>query len=644
MIKKIFLTIAFLLSCVNCWANVYYVRCDGGTPAQCDGTHDAPQSGAVDGADPGTVPDCAWNSPNYPIGGNQNTGGAASLIAASDTIIIDGEKKAGCSPTTSGRAEYEVGLSAPNMSSNGNCNSSQPYACANNIVVSGATSATKTKVYGKGWDVGCPRPPQIWGNSGAPRVLQIGSNTDIRCLEITDHSGCMFRHAGGGNIANSASQDPIKCSEPYQQGSTVNPGKYARTGLVLTTGAHDINLADIWIHGLAYKSVAGDSLTGNIDLTRFHMRASSDSGFSGSDGADDSGNYTLTSGSFDYIGCGEKYPADHVFSNLRSNSDIHDCWSQAQGGYGDAIAKSAKQGNWTFEGLDCFGSVSDCIDHLYDSINHLKIRHSSFEQNAGAAIKSGEPLVDIENNMILGNCAGWQNNAAVFGDQSAPGRSGTSCNNNGVCDANENFQHCTDCVTFNYCRPQDHATLDLVPDNSAIHKITGNTISGTGDVLIREVNNGACNGTAATTIKNNVILGATDLNNGDTADYFYSQCGSGSPVTPVEDYNYICATKTYTTDCTGTHSHCYAACSSLNLVGPLQDFSPTYYNGTNYAAAHFLTASSPAHGASSADETVSLTGTSDDYTSFKRRLTWDAGGWEYRPSFTVSTDQYQVSQ
>ncbi len=253
----------------------------------------------------------------------------------------------------------------------------------------------------------------------------------------------------------------------------------------------------------------------------------------------------------------------------------------------------------------------------------------------------------IENNVILGNCTNWIANPAVFGEQVATGRSGSNCNHNSVCDANENFEHCSDCVLFNYCRPAGHASISLVPGPGSNHRIIGNTISGNDDVNISETSNSSCTGAEIVYARNNVILGATEYNGGeaDTSDFYYADCaGGGTPPVINEDYDFICASKTYTTDCTGAHSHCYSSCSSLNLVGPLDDFTPGYYSGSNYIAAHYLTATSPAHGVNSADETVTLAGTSDDATNFKRRLVWDAGGLEYRPAFDLSTDQWNVSQ
>lgn len=652
MIKKLgvivtFLTLMLHLSIAH--AATYYVRCDGGTPAQCDGTHDLPQAGAVDGADAGTIPDCALNSPNYPIGGNQTAGGAAAIMAASDTIIIDGEKRASCPATTSGRAEYVVGFNAPNITTGNGCYNGGPYNCTNNQIISGLTAATPTKIYGKGWDIGCPRPPQIWGDGGAYRVFRIPSNVDMRCLEITDHSGCMWRHQGKGNIDNSGSQDPILCSEPYQSGGTAYAGRWARTGIEIVDGSHDITLKDIWDHGMAYKAMVGSSLTGNFVFERLYLKAAYDSLFTGADGANYTGNYSWTKGGLYFAGCGERYPPTYPIARskakLRDMTDLHDCTSQDQGGYGDAEARSAQSGNWIFENIDCFKNVSDCIDHLYDSVGSVKARHSTFEGTAGAAIKSSQINVDIENNVLLGNCASWVGSPIIYGSITAPGRSGSNCNHDGQCNANENFTNCSsDCATFNYCRPANHSTISLVPVANAVHNIKNNTIAGNDDATILENNDGTCNGTAQINIKNNIIMGSTDFNNGDVSDYYFGNCGSGPAPVANEDYNYICQTKTFGSDCTGAHSHCYANCSSLNLTGPITNFSPTYYQGTNYLASYFLLSTSPAHGSSSADETVSLTGTSDDATLFKRRLVWDAGGLEYRPSFDLSTDSWNVSQ
>lgn len=632
-------------------ATTYYVRCDGGTPAQCDGTHDAAQAGATDGADAGSLPDCALSSPNYVSGTNQNTGGAAGLIAAADTVIVDGELHAGCVATTkSGRAEYEVGLDAPNMPAGNNCALPFPYGCSANVWPAGTSAGFPTKIYGKGYNTGCKAPPQFWGSGSAYTPLGITSNTELKCVEITDHSGCIFRHDGYGNIDNSGSQDPITCGEPYQVGNYVNPGPYSKVGINIPSGSHDIIMDHVWVHGMSYQGINATGLTGNLSMTNVVIRGNGYVGYTGADGSNYTGDYLWRKGGLEYSGCGERYPPTNgiglSLAAMRSPTDIHNCWTQGQGaGYGDGLGANIAWGNWTFDHIDVFGNASDGLDQLYDGTGTEKVEGITCEGNTGACYKSSAANVYVENSTLIGNCAKNKQgtNPVLYGDSSAPGRTG-GCNNNGHCDANENSTTCGgDCAAYGPCRPANHTPLSIGMQAGSTVNIYGNTITGNSDVIIYVSSNGS-NATSNLRIKNNLIVGATEYNGGesDTADFYY-QDGTGAP-TLTQDYNVIAHTKTWSTDCIGAHDQCFANESSLNLVGPISNFGPTYYTGTSYITAYYLQVTSPAHSATAADETVTLQGSAFDSTGFNRRATWDAGGIEYRPTLHLSTDYYSVSQ
>lgn len=638
--------------CSPAMAAGYVVRCDGGTAAQCDGTHDAPLAGAVDGADPGTLPDCALNSPNYGSGANGQTGGAAGLMVGGDTIIIDGELHSGCAPTLSGRAEYEIGSGAPNMPAGGNCSAPGagfPYGCYPNAWPAGTSLANKTKIYGKGYNTGCKKPPQLWGSNAAGAggaragIFRINSFTAFGCLEVTDHSGCIHTISAGGTIDNNAAQDPIACSTNYT-GS--GPGRWAETGIRFQDGAHDVDIRDTWVHGLGMDGVWGNFLAGTFSMVNFYIFKNGYDNWTGNDNAHYTGSYSWTGGTNSFAGCGQKYPGTYTIprskSQWRDRSDVHNCWTQGQGaGYGDCYGISARSGSWTIKRTDAFGCSSDVWDFLYDSSGTMTFAQNTCEGNNGSCFKSGSGSVNVENNTLIGNCTNYKNNPTVFGSPTALGRSGSSCNNNGLCDANENFVNCGDCTAYAFCRANTPLSINTNTGSQA--KILNNTIVSNFDVAIY-LQGVTAGGTAI--VKNNMLIGGQNYLNGtdmgDLSDGIYSE---GAGVTITRDYNVECGTKNITTACSGSaHSQCFTSCNSLNLAGTMMNNNPTFYQGNDYISSFFLTATSPAHGINAADETVPLVSTAFDATGFNRRSTWDAGGFEYRPLLHFSTDEFRVDQ
>ncbi len=494
-------------------------------------------------------------------------------MAAGDTLIIDGELKSGCLATTSGRAEYEVGFNAPNMPAGPNCGSSFTNGCTPNIFPAGVSASNRTKLYGKGWDKGCPTPPQIWGNNGAAYddndgIFKITSNTDPRCIELTDHSGCMKSHHGSGNIDNNPSQDPIRCSEAYP-----NAGRWAGTGLYVASGSQNIDGYDIWVHGFAKTGLWTIAMAGNVNWHNLWLRGNGRVGDSGPDGQNDTGSYSWTGGGLFYSGAGEKYPPTKALvrtrADARSTSDIHNAWTQGQGaGYGDAKGKSAQQGSWVFTGIDCFGNTSDCLDFLYNPSASLLVKQSTFEANVGSPIKSYGPSVTIENVVAMNNCSWFIDNPITYGSRYATGRTGTACNNNGQCEASENSTNCAaDCPAFNPCRPANPSTVSLASPAGFSHRIINSTLGGNADAIIGITNTGTCNGTESLYVRNTSFVGGFDVNGGDGATKYYAECGGVGPPAMNMQYSFVCGTRTWATDCSGAaNSTCYQNCSSMGFV------------------------------------------------------------------------------
>src|SRR5215471_21057760 len=75
------------------YASTYYVRADGGTPAQCNGLGNSPYPGS------GSGQTCAWHHPFDALPPQGDGGTPAVLLKGGDTLIIDS-------------GSYEMGASA----------------------------------------------------------------------------------------------------------------------------------------------------------------------------------------------------------------------------------------------------------------------------------------------------------------------------------------------------------------------------------------------------------------------------------------------------------------------------------------------------------------------------------------------------
>jgi hypothetical protein len=336
-------------------AATYYVRTDGGTNVQCNGTADAPYPGS------GSGQACAYNHPFWVL----SVAGAPNKMVGGDTLII-------------GPGEYQMGLGAPNTPS---CSQYYPWDCFMRAVPSG-TAASPTRILGKGWDTGCTVKPQLWGTERSVSVLslQSSSNVEIQCLDITDHSSCI----------DSGPDQATKCNR-----NTYPYGPWALNGIV-ASDSQNVLIKNVKIHGLRAGIIAGrlqDWTMENTDII-----ANSFVGWDGDIGAStssNSGRIVFKNSRIMWSGCGENYPG----------LTPHHCYSQDQGGYGDGIGTNKTGGDWVFDHADISYNVSDGLDLLYHNGNgSITISHSRFEGNAGNQVKVAANTV-IHNSKLIGDCA-----------------------------------------------------------------------------------------------------------------------------------------------------------------------------------------------------------------------------------------------
>ena len=556
-------------------AATFYIRTDGGTSSQCTGTTDAAYPGSGNGQA------CAFSHPAWALGAQGSNG----VMSAGDTLII--------SP-----GQYMVGYGMPNNPSG---SSSWTYESVLKAPPAGTSSLNKTKIYGKGYDTGCTgTKAQLWGTERAYQVLTIGGNTDVQCIEITDHSACIEN----GPVDGTVDGFPTRCNR-----DTYPHGPWAPIGLNVTQAASNVNLKNVDIHGMAARGVFADRV-GDMNLTNVRIIGN---GFVGwdSDGAsaDDSytGTITLAGSKIEWNGCGERYPL--TTADLSASTDKHHCWSQSQGGYGDGIGLGdGRPGNWTFTDSSVSWNTSDGVDLLHgNGTGSVKFLRSKAEGNAGQQLKSNAATSYIENSIIIGNCGFFA------------GQPFTSTKNNSGASTG-----------FDNCRAAGDTIVFANSTGGQKMYISNSTITSNGNVVI--ISSGSnCNADTKLYVYNSIIYGGTEYNDGSDLSAFYYAAGAGGngdgacgslPIT--ENYNIVYNTKDNNAFCSGPNSKCG---QNPLFSGAIKQGPATYHTGTDYAAQLYLQSGSPAREAANA--TITLIGTSNDYNAYARGVSWDIGAYEF---------------
>jgi hypothetical protein len=346
-------------SAVALGQTTYYVRTDGGSPAECTGTADAAHPGA------GTGQSCAWDHPFRALSPD-----GSLRIAGGDTLVI-------------GPGSYRMGFGAPGADS---CEAEAAYDCVMPPPPSGPDADHPTRLVGAGWQAGCANPPELWGAERAWQVLDLAgaSHVVVACLEITDHSTCVEDHTGD-----------LACERdtpPY--------GDWAAVGLSATDSA-DVLLRDLDVHGLAVGGIHAGRLT-DWALERVQLVANGWSGWDGDVDGDDSNDGDLV---FDRVeiawnGCGETWPGEEPVG----------CWDQSAGGYGDGLGTGATVGRWLFQDCTVMHNTSDGLDLYYlQTGGSVEVRRTISRGNAGDQLKvAGDATV--VSSLLVSDCAffdGW---------------------------------------------------------------------------------------------------------------------------------------------------------------------------------------------------------------------------------------------
>lgn len=359
--KKLFLAalLTLVLNCSPANATTYYVRTDGGTAAQCNGTVDAP----VTTTNTNIVQGCAFNHPFWLL---STKDGPVMKLAGGDTVIV-------------APGDYLMGVGAPNTP---NCSLFYPWDCWSKAIPSG-TAAQPTRILGKGWDTATGAKPRFIGIERSDKVLNLNgsSNVELQYIEITDGSECIV--TGPGTTA---------CK---RTGDGTSQGQWAVRG-IQASDSSNVLLKNVYIHGL-YAGVEAARLT-NWTIENTDILNNSFVGWNGDMGKTTSSNSGITKFKNTRIkgsGCGERLSTKAPYS----------CYSQDQGGYGDGLGTEATGGDWVFDGVDFSENVSDGLDLLYHTGNgKITVTNSKFERNAGNQIKTGT-TASLSNVKLDGNCA-----------------------------------------------------------------------------------------------------------------------------------------------------------------------------------------------------------------------------------------------
>ena len=363
----------------------HFVRLDGGTWAQCDGTVNRAYDDSI------TDRQCAVKhifellDPQY----------QEVRISGGDIITV-------LNQANGDAAEYIMGSHAEYSS--GRCSASWAYDCYLPSIPSG-TAEQPTIIRGHTAGQSCDVKPILAGINRAAALFTINSaeHVELSCLRLTDKSSCV----GASGFPDAS----LKCNRasPYNK-------PFADIGLSMKDSGY-IHLSDLDIEGLATGVKAGR--LGDVTLERVNLFANYSAGWNGDidnhsaeppEHSNNTGTIHFKDSSITFNGCGLIYNPGQP-----DHRTPHGCANQSIGGYGDGLGTGETGGDWIFENVKVMHNNSDGIDLLYHSLGgKITVTNSRFEGNGSNQLKvAGES--EIMNNLIFGNCAWNSRQAAALG-------------------------------------------------------------------------------------------------------------------------------------------------------------------------------------------------------------------------------------
>jgi len=626
------LAISFCLISSSGWAATYYVRtADGGTSTECTGLADA----AYDGS--GTGDACAFEHIFYALGwcGDNTNDCTSGPFVGGDTLIIKDESVSG----------YTSGFAG--------CSTGYPYACVSQPIPSGS-SGNETKIYGAN-HASCnddySNTTKVWGRERVAHIFDLAGNDYIifKCLDITDKDSCVFN-------AYSQAQDGSSSYVCNRSGS-YPLGDHADTGIKSLTGSPtNITLDHVKITGLVNGIYAQkkDDWTADFLYLGFNSSVNWDNDVDAGGATTpnhDEGNILLENYTNVWSGCGEVW---------NSRGTPYYCTSQDQGGYGDGHSTGGgNNANYTFRDCRMEHNVSDDIDNLYDdgTSTTMKVERCQFQGSSGQAIKSAAQTTYVENTRAIGNCGYFEEQSFTTFSSTQSGRSGSNCDEDSICDNNENSLNCP-CVVEDATAPEELrgtfvcGTASVIPGNGdcppfnncragsvlSFQNKTGgqkwynknSTFYSNGDTIMTMGGGNNCNAGTLYDNRNSAFIGGSQHTGGpDTADFFYGDesglsCDDNNFTNITGDYNYVVNTKNGSSDITGQSNSTYSASNVSRFVGTVP-LNTSYLTSADVLANFDLVAAT-----NDADETVTCQGDcSVDVNGVSRGASWDIGAKEY---------------
>ena len=270
-------------------------------------------------------------------------------------------------------------------------------------------------------------------------------------MELTDHSSCVEFHADA----------QVECNrDSYPFGDWSPMGIYA-------SDSSAVKLQNLNIHGFAATGIQAGRLS---DWTLQDVRIARN-GWVGWDGdlpgESDTNHGTLSfkGCTVEWNGCGETYPG----------GDIHSCWGQSAGGYGDGLGTGSTGGHWIIEDSVFRYNTSDGLDLLYvrEPGSQIEIKRSRSYSNAGDQFKTNGP-VSFENCLAVSECAYFSGKSFTY--------------------------------DVDHCRSGGSAVIMVLQEDSRA-SLVHSTLAGQGDcLLLVECEGNSCEG-AETTVVNTIFRG-----------------------------------------------------------------------------------------------------------------------------------------
>ena len=344
--------------------NTYYVRQNGGTPAQCNGRTDADYTSSAS-------PNCAWGDPRY-AWSNGGSDVYVWKLVGGDTLLIH----AGTNP-------WLMTLTGPNVFDNGGGGN---YATSYDPPPPSGSAAHPTRILGENYASGAAGAKvQLYGGSTLYGLLNLKDTSfvEVESFDLTDHSQCTKFPAAL----------PVACST-----NSVDTWVYA--GVLTNKASTDITQQDLNIHGFLVDGAEG-AFGGNFLLTRVRWAGNGGSGWDTDDGTASIGSYTNVNGTVLANGCVEEYPIAHTYPFAY-------CYDDMSGGYGDGFGltyDSDVQITWLNPTV--MFNTQDGLDELYANSHNssITITGGTFYGNMGDQVKVGAVgQATLRNNLILADC------------------------------------------------------------------------------------------------------------------------------------------------------------------------------------------------------------------------------------------------